>query len=156
MVERERPALAPLLDVLRVRIEERAEALRREVPCLSQNDANFHNIIVGDDGVTLIDWDFPAVRYPLEELAGLEGHAYLYGFPELPPAFFDGYGLPVSAPLLRLHRIVGDLGTLSSPGWAHMISGSDDLTPPVLAMVRRFYSGWSAWFDDLHEHIQGT
>jgi hypothetical protein len=36
------------------------------------SDANFHNIVVGTDRVTLIDWDYPAVRYRLEELEGLE------------------------------------------------------------------------------------
>ena len=58
--------------VLRDRIDARAKELRREEPCLVHSDANFHNIVVGTDRVTLIDWDYPAVRYPLEELEGLE------------------------------------------------------------------------------------
>jgi thiamine kinase-like enzyme len=60
----ERPGLMPLLDVLRRRINARATDLRTEAPCLVHTDANFHNLILGDDQVTLIDWDYPAVRYP--------------------------------------------------------------------------------------------
>jgi len=39
-----------------------------EVPCLVHGDSNFHNVIVGADS-DLIDWDGPAVRYPLDHAA---------------------------------------------------------------------------------------
>lgn len=152
----QRPALVPHLPALHRRIEEHAPDLLAGVPCLTHGDANFSNIIVGEGAVTLIDWDFPWVRYPLEELSGLEGHAGLYGFVELPDAFFEGYGRPVSRSLLRLHRLVGYLGTISSPGWHHLISGGADLEAPVLEMLRRFYTGWSDWLDDLGHHLEGT
>ena len=100
---------------LRDRIDARAGELRREVPCLAHTDANFHNIIVATDHVTLIDWDNPAVRYPLEELEALEEHSSLNGIPELPAAFFAGYGREVSRPLLRLHRMIGCLGRSARP-----------------------------------------
>jgi aminoglycoside phosphotransferase (APT) family kinase protein len=99
------PGLMPLLDVLRERANARATDLRAEAPCLVHTDASFHNLILGDDRVTLIDWDYPAARYPLEELEALEEHAYLNGISELPNAFFAGYGRQVSRPLLRLRRI---------------------------------------------------
>lgn len=145
-VGQHRPSLTPYLDQLRSRIEARADELRAEIPCLSHGDPNFHNVVVGDASVTLIDWDFPMVRYPLDELAGVEEHAYLHGFSELPAAFFAGYGRDVSRQLLRLCRTVGCLGTLSSPDWAGMLV--DDVMPAgQLAMIRRFYQGWSDWFD---------
>jgi len=95
---------------LRDRIDARAKELRREVPCLVHSDANFHNIVVGTDRVTLIDCDYPAVRYPLEELEGLEEHAYLHGLSELPAAFFAGYGREVSRPSAAASSHRGLLG----------------------------------------------
>ena len=104
--------------------------------------------MVGAGSATLIDWDFPAVRYPLDELAGVEEHTYLHGFSALPAAFFAGYGREVFRPLLRLYRIASCLRMLSSPDWAGMLV--DEAMPAgQLAMIRRFYQGWSKWFDDL-------
>ncbi|GAA1598757.1 hypothetical protein GCM10009804_64150 [Kribbella hippodromi] len=147
-VGRHRPYLTGHLARLRSRIKERADEVRAEIPCLSHGDPNWHNVVVGDGSATLIDWDFPAVRYPLDELAGVEEHAYIHGFAELPAAFFAGYGREVSRPLLRLYRIASCLRTLSSPDWAGMLV--DEAMPAgQLAMIRRFYQGWSNWFDDL-------
>jgi hypothetical protein len=95
-VRSQRPTMVTSLARLRDRIDAGQE-LRREVPCLVHSDANFHNIVVGTDRVTLIDWDYPAVRYPLEELERLEEHAYLHGLSELPAAFFAGYVTPAAA-----------------------------------------------------------
>jgi hypothetical protein len=154
-VGQHRPSLVPYLDQVRSRIEARADEVRAEIPCLSHGDPNFHNVVVGDASVTLIDWDFPVVRYPVDELAGVEEHAYLYGFSKLPAAFFAGYGREVSRPLLRLYRIASCLGTLSSPGWAGMLV--DDAMPAgQLAMIRCFYQGWSNWFDHLPRHLDHT
>jgi hypothetical protein len=154
-VGRHRPSLVQYLDQLRSRIEQRADEVRAQIPCLSHGDPNWHNVVVGEGSVTLIDWDFPVVRYPLDELAGIEEHAYLYGFSELPAAFFAGYGDEVARPLLRLHRIVSCLRTLSSRDWAEMLV--DEAMPAgQLAMIRRFYQGWSNWFDDLPHHLDHT
>ena len=79
-----RPSVLPHLSTLRHHIDAHAEELRREIPCLAHTDANFHNLILAADRVTLIDWDYPGVRYPLEELEALEEHAYLNGVAELP------------------------------------------------------------------------
>jgi aminoglycoside phosphotransferase (APT) family kinase protein len=154
-VSRHRPSLAPSLDRLKSRIEESADEIRAEIPCLCHGDPNWHNVIVGGDSVTLIDWDFPAVQYPLDELAGVEEHAYLHGFSELPAAFFAGYGRDVSRPLLRLYRIASCLRMLSSPDWAGMLV--DEAMPAAqLAMIRTFYQGWSNWFDHLPHHLNHT
>lgn len=82
VVRSQRPTLAPSLARLRERIDARAEELRGQLPCLVHSDPNFHNIVVGADRVTLIDWDYPAVRYPLEELEALEEHARAHAFEE--------------------------------------------------------------------------
>lgn len=73
---------------------------RAEVPCLAHGDSNPLNIIVGGHAVTLIDWDLPAVRFPLAELSALDEHVYLAGRDGLPPVFFTGYGRTVPADLL--------------------------------------------------------
>ena len=154
-VHAEWPVMVPLLDELRRRIDARADELRQEAPCLAHTDANFHNVIVGTNQVTLIDWDNPAVRYPLEELEGLEEHAYLNGVPELPAAFFAGYGRDVSRPLLRIHRIVSCLGTLSSTEWSDM--ATDSRFP---AELRSMLRGWDKqlrdWIYRLGDHLAET
>jgi hypothetical protein len=122
---------------------------------VSHGEPNWHNVVVGAGSATLIDWDFPAVRYPLDELAGVEEHAYLHGFSALPAAFFAGYGREVSRPLLRLYRIASCLRMLSSPDWAGMLV--DEAMPAgQLAMIRRFYQGWPKWFDDLPSLLNQT
>lgn len=154
-VRAERPAMVPLLSELRRRIEVRAEELRLEVPCLVHGDPNFHNMIMGTDKVTLIDWDGPAVRYPLEELEALEEHAYLNGVSELPAAFFAGYGRDVSRPLLRLHRIVGCLGSFNTTEWAD--TAADSSSP---AELRSLIDGWNKrlrdWIYRLEDHLAET
>jgi hypothetical protein len=151
-VRSERPALLLSLSKLRKRIDARADEFRREVPWLAHTDPNFRNIIVGADRVTLIDWDYPAVRYPLEELEALEEHAYLNGVAELPTAFFAGYGRDVSRPLLRIHRIVGGLGTLSSTEWSDM--AADSRYP---AGQRSMLRGWDKqlrdWIYRIEDHL---
>jgi hypothetical protein len=151
----QQPALLPALGRLRERIDARANELRQEVPCLAHTDANFHNIIVGTDHATLIDWDYPAVRYPLEELEALEEHAYLNGVAELPASFFAGYGKEVSRPLLRLHRIVGCLGSLGSSEWSEM---AEDRRFP--ADLRHMIRGWDQqlrhWILRIDDHLGQT
>jgi aminoglycoside phosphotransferase (APT) family kinase protein len=154
-VRSQQPALLPALNKLRKRIDVRADELRREVPCLTHTDANFHNIIVGTDRATLIDWDYPAVHYPLEELEALEEHAYLNGISELPAAFFAGYGKEISRPILRLHRIVGCLSSLSSNEWSGM---ADDSRVPadLSSMLRTWDQLLHHWILRIEDHLEQT
>lgn len=150
-----RPAMLPLLDRFRERIDARAEELRDEAPCLSHADANFHNLVVGADRVTLIDWDYPSVRYPLEELEALETHAYLNGVPELPDSFFAGYGREVSRPLLRIHRIASCLEGFPSREWSDM--ANDDRNPEQLrAMLKDWAQKQREWIYRLEDHLGQT
>lgn len=145
----------PLLGQVHRRIDARAEELRLEVPCLVHTDANFHNVIMGNDRATLVDWDHPGVRYPLEELEALEEHAYLNGVSALPAAFFAGYGRDVSRPLLRLHRIVACLGGFTSTEWSDL---ANDHSLP--AELRTMISGWNTrlrdWMVHLEDHLIQT
>ena len=147
-----RPSMLPHLSTLRHHIDAHAEELRREIPCLTHTDANFHNLILAADRVTLIDWDYPGVRYPLEELEALEEHAYLNGVAELPEAFFVGYGRQVSRTLLRLHRIAGCLGHLGSREWAEM--AADRRHPPELrSMIRAWDERLKTWIYQIGDHL---
>jgi hypothetical protein len=149
------PAMLPTLNKLRQRIDARADELRQEGPCLAHTDANFHNIIVGPDRATLVDWDNPAVRYPLEELGALEDHAYLNGVRALPAAFFVGYGRNVSRPLLRIHRLVGCLGAFSSMEWSGM--ADDERYPEKLrSMIRDWDNQLREWIEHLEHHLAQT
>lgn len=73
--------------------------------------------------------------------------------PELPAAFFAGYGVGVSRPLLRLHRIVGNLGVLNSE-WSEMAAD----TPHHPANLRSMLAAWDeqlrGWLDRIEEHLQ--
>ncbi len=95
------------------------------------------------------------MRYPLEELEALEEHAYFNGVPELPAAFFAGYGRDVSRPLLRIHRIVGCLGTFTSSEWSDM--ATDSRFPTEL---RSMVCGWDKqlrdWIYHLEDHLAET
>lgn len=147
-----RPAMVSLLDSFRSRIDVHADELRQEVPCLVHADANFHNLVVGPDRVTLIDWDYPGVQYPLEELEAFETHAYLNGLPELPDVFFAGYGREVSLPLLRIHRVASCLQDVASAEWSAM--ADDDRNPDALrSMLRGWTDRLRQWIYRLDEHI---
>ena len=136
--------LVPALDHLRAFIRGRAGDIRAEVPCLTHGDANLLNIIVGEHAVTLIDWDFPAVRYPLAELSPLDEHVYLSGGDGLPPAFFAGYGRTVPADLLLAYRMVGCFNWLSGRDWEPWEA---DTAMPISARrrLRRWHERLVEW-----------
>lgn len=134
----------PAVGHLRGFIDARAAGIRAEVPCLTHGDANLLNIIVHECAVTLIDWDFPSVRYPLAELSALDEHVYLSGGHGLPPAFFAGYGRIVPADLLMAYRMVGCFNWLSSRDWEHWDA---DPTMPISARrrLRRWHERLVEW-----------
>ncbi len=134
----------PAVDHLRAFIRARGPEVRSEVPCLIHGDANLLNIIVGERAVTLIDWDFPAVGYPLAELSALDEHVYLGGGEGLPHAFFAGYGRTVPADLLLAYRMVGCFRWLSSGEWERW---AVDTTIPTSARqrLRHWHERLSTW-----------
>lgn len=160
-LDRARPWLADhqssvlrALDRLRAFIRGRSEDIRAEVPCLAHGDANLLNIIVGEHAVTLIDWDFPSVRYPLAELSALDEHVYLSGGDGLPAAFFAGYGRTMPADLLLAHRIVGCFNWLSSGDWEHWEA---DTTMPITARrrLRRWHERLVDWAGRTPDLVHG-
>jgi aminoglycoside phosphotransferase (APT) family kinase protein len=143
----------PVIDHLRSFIRRRAGNIRAEVPCLVHGDANLLNIIVAEQ-VTLIDWDFPAVRYPLAELSALDEHVYLTAGSGLPPAFFAGYGRAVPADLLLAYRMVGCLRWLSSTEWKRW---EVDRAMPASAQrrLRRWHKRLLEWVRGMPALAQG-
>jgi aminoglycoside phosphotransferase (APT) family kinase protein len=127
------PGVLPVVALLRGFIRARTREIRAELPCLTHGDANLLNVIVGEQAVTLIDWDFPSVRYPLAELSALDEHVYLSGGDGLPPAFFAGYGRNAPADLLLAYRMTGCFRWLSSSDWEHWEA---DTTMPAAARNR--------------------
>lgn len=138
-IRKRHPALMPLVDVIRTEAEARAGEIREQRPCLTHGDTNFGNMIITSEAARPIDWDFPSVRYPLEELEALEEHASVNGSPELPEAFFDGYGRQVSRSLLRLYRRAGCLGGMSNPEGEELKSD-----PTISANNRAKLQRWDA------------
>ena len=147
-VSRHRPNALPALGRLEEFVWRRAEEIRAETPCLVHGDANLLNIVVGVEQVTLIDWDFPAVRYPIDELSALDEHVYLNGATGLPGAFFDGYGREIPRDLLLAYRMVGCLNWLSSDDWDQW---ARDTTVPVPARNRldRWHHRLVEWVDQM-------
>lgn len=113
---------------------------------LLHNDVNLHNIIVGDRGATLIDWDNPGQGNPLDELAAFEEHLYLHGT-VLPQAFWIGYGSKPDPELLRAHRIAGCIGWLASEDWREWEADAT-LRPEQLARVRNWRRLLARWLAD--------
>ena len=100
----------PLLDELRERINARATDLRAEAPCLVHTDANFHNLILGDDRSDAHRLGLPRGALPLEELEALEEQAYLNRISEL------------SERLLRRLR-TASVAPAAAPAPHHRLSG---------------------------------
>ncbi|MBB4681354.1 phosphotransferase family protein [Crossiella cryophila] len=146
-VRAHRPALLPLLPVVEAALDRHADAVRAERPCLVHGDVNLFNVIISPDRATLIDWDYPGVRQPLDELSAFQEHAYLHGA-ELPPAFWTGYGRTVPAHLLLLHRVVGCLGWLASEDWAEW-AADDGLSAESMTRVGDWRDLLLAWIDRL-------
>lgn len=141
-----RPRLADVPDLLHQLIDQYADDIRAEQPCLLHGDVNLANFIVTDEAVRPIDWDHPRVGYPLAELGALDEHAYLNGSPDgLSPAFWLGYGRTVPGYLLLLYRAVGCIGWLAGTDWAEWdaATGFSTQTKSKLRHWRELLARWA-------------
>lgn len=141
------------MDVRRF-ITARADDIRAVRPAVVHGDINLLNIIVTPDlSAKFIDWDFPAVRYPMDELSALDEHAYLHGMDGLPPSFFEGYGAIVPADLLLAHRIVGCIGWLSSDDWTNW-EADRDMPFAARARLHRWHERLMVWGRSVPSRVQ--
>ncbi len=106
--------LAALHDI----VERAAASLRTQPTALLHGDVNMWNVIVGDDAVSLIDWDYPRVGDPAMEVALLDKHASLFNGRGLHAAFFDGYGHAPVEPNTSLHRVVQTMTWAAGDDWS--------------------------------------
>lgn len=146
------PALVEHLPVLREITDRAAVPLRAAGTSLGQGDLNMWNVIVSDDGATLIDWDFPLIRDPALEVALLDKHASLFNHRGLDPAFFEGYGRPAIEPNTSLHRVVATLRWATSTDWAEF-ERDPDLSGDLKARARSWRATLWVYIDYLPEHI---
>ena len=102
------PFVLPHLPRLHAIIDAHADSLRQAPTALLHGDVFPTNIIVGPDRTTLIDWDFPRVADPAQEVSALDEWMYLAGGGNLADAFFDAYG--PKPPKTDLYRITGAIG----------------------------------------------
>ena len=86
-------------------------------------------------GVTLIDWDYPAVRYPSKSSKPSRNRPTSTGSLSFPNVFFAGYGRQVSRPLLHLHRIIGCLGVFGSTEWSNLAADAR-IAPDQRSLIR--------------------
>lgn len=98
-------------------VDRAAAALRAAPSALGHGDINMWNIIVSEDRVTLIDWDWPVICDPACEIALIDKHAWLFNARGINPAFFDGYGTPPAEPNTTLHRVVQTINWVGSADW---------------------------------------
>lgn len=127
-------------------IDAYASDIRAERPCLLHGDTTFDNFVVTPEGTLRpIDWDLPAVGYPLAELGNLDHQAYLYGIADgLPPEFWAGYGRTYPADLLLIHRAVRCLSLIASSRWAEWAADSEvsDATKAELPRRHNLHEKW--------------
>ncbi|MBO0881175.1 MAG: phosphotransferase [Mycobacterium sp.] len=146
---------AGLIDVLERLISAYAEQIRADQPCLLHNDTTFDNFVVTDDAVRPIDWDLPAVGYPLAELANLDQQAYLYGSADgLPAEFWHGYGRTYPPGLLLIYRAMRCISLLASPCWATWEADPavSEATKAELRRRHELHKKWTTTLPTLLQH----
>lgn len=112
------PFVLPQLPRLNAIIDAHADSLRQAPTALLHGDVFPANIIVGPDRTTLIDWDFPRVADPAQEVSALDEWMYLAGGGYLADAFFDTYGpRPPNTSLYRITGAIGWFGRGVFNGW---------------------------------------
>lgn len=112
------PFVLPHLPRLHAIIDAYADSLRPAPTALLHGDVFPTNIIVGPDRTTLIDWDFPRVADPAQEVSALDEWMYLAGGGCLADAFFDAYGpRPPNTGLYRVTGAIGWFGRGPFNGW---------------------------------------
>lgn len=146
------PALIEQIPVLHEIVDRAAVPLRAAGTSLGQGDLNMWNVIVSDDGATLIDWDFPRVSDPALEVALLDKHASLFNGQGLDPAFFEGYGHLATEPNTSLHRVVAALAWATSTDWAEF-ERDPDLAEDLKARARSWRATLWRYLERLPEHI---
>lgn len=112
------PFVLPHLPRLHAIIDAHADPLRLATTALLHNDVFPANIIVGADRTTLIDWDWPRVADPAQEVSALDEWMYLAGDTHLPEPFFDAYGpRPPNTSLYRVTGAISWFGRGVFNGW---------------------------------------
>jgi tRNA A-37 threonylcarbamoyl transferase component Bud32 len=145
-VDRERPQLSDALKRVSCFISDRSSEIRASRSSVLHGDINLLNIIVNDNAVRLIDWDFPRVGQHLAELSALDEHAYLHGLDGLPAEFYEGYGRSVPENLLLAYRIVGCVGWLASDDWIEW-DHNDDLPEAARSRLNEWHHRLLDWSD---------
>ncbi|MGI8486763.1 MAG: phosphotransferase [Thermomicrobiales bacterium] len=106
-------------------------AIRRAPVSLVHDDVNMWNIIVDAERAVIIDWDYPAVKSSLREIALLDKHAWLFnglGRVGLPEDFCMGYG-EVDLPVVELYRVLETVVWAVSDDWATFARRAAVLSP---------------------------
>lgn len=148
--------LAIVPDRLGAMINEHAEAIRAEQPCLLHGDNNLDNFVVTDHDVRIIDWDYPCVGYPLAELSALDEHVYLNGIAEgLPASFWRAYGRTYPRELMLLYRAIGCMNWLAGDDWDGFQNN-----PGIIDTTRRRLRSWqhllTDWVDTLPQQLSDS
>lgn len=146
------PAVLPYLPALHEIVDRSSVPLRMASTALLHGDDNMWNIIVGENEVSLIDWDGPKIGDPAMEVALLEKHASLFNQRGLDRAFFDGYGHPATEPNTSLHRIVQTMQWAAGDDWSSF--EQQDLASDLHARTRNWLQTLLAYVAQLPAHIE--
>jgi aminoglycoside phosphotransferase (APT) family kinase protein len=145
------PAALDHIPALHELVEGAAGPLRAAPTALLHGDTSMWNIIVGEDGAMLVDWDAPLVADPARELALLDAHAALFNGQGLDPAFFRGYGRPAAEPNTSLQHAVQTLAWVADDGWE---TGAAYQPPEQRARSQRWLDTLVARLDQLPAQIE--
>jgi len=146
------PTTTACMSALHTIVDRAAIPLQRAKASLGHGDINMWNIIVSDQGATLIDWDFPRISDPALEIALLDKHASLFNGRGLDPAFFDGYGRLAAEPNTSIHRVVATLQWAIGSDWAEF-ERDPTLPESLKARARNWRATLWEYVDRLPEHI---
>lgn len=127
-------------------------AIRRAPVSLVHDDVNMWNVIVDAERAVIIDWDYPAVKSSLREIALLDKHAWLFnglGRVGLPEDFCMGYG-EVDLAVVELYRVPETVAWAVSDDWTTFARQSS----PLRERARQWHEMLLTYVADLPQHIR--
>lgn len=150
-LERRFPGAVAHLPALHRLVDRAAEPLRKAGSALLHGDVNMWNIMVGPEGVRLIDWDHPQVGDPALEIALLDKHASVIHPGGLHPAFFEGYGRPAPEPNATLYRVVRTVHWVATTDWEAF---ARRFAPEMREVIWHRHKAWLDYVQQLPMHVQ--
>ena len=119
------------------------ERAKANMATVVHDDVNMWKVIVDTERAVIIDWDYPAIKSSLREIALLDKHVWLFsgqdglGRVGLPEDFCMGYG-EVDLAVVELYRVLETVVWAVSDDWATFARQSSPLRERARTGMRCF------------------